>query len=157
MRLPDFDVCAMNPPFTRSVGHNLLFGNLPEAERARMQTKLKHEVARQHLSASITAGLGSVFVALADRHLKDNGRMALVLPRALTSGIAWRRTRDLLNERYCVEYLVVSHEPQHWNFSENTELSEVLVVARKRGQSEAPDDSAVCKCINLCARTPECH
>jgi hypothetical protein len=30
-----------------------------------------------------------------------------------------------------VEYVVVSHDPQRWNFSENTDLSEVLLVARK--------------------------
>jgi len=34
VELPDFDIVIMNPPFTRSVGGNLLFGTLPEEESA---------------------------------------------------------------------------------------------------------------------------
>lgn len=41
---------------------------------------------------------------------------------------------------------MVSHEPRRWNFSENTNLSEVLVIARKREQ--ANEDERV-NCINL--------
>ena len=33
--LPKLDLCVMNPPFTRSVGDNLLFGSRPLAERKR--------------------------------------------------------------------------------------------------------------------------
>ena len=32
--VPPLDLCAMNPPFTRSVGGNLLFGNAPKRQRA---------------------------------------------------------------------------------------------------------------------------
>jgi hypothetical protein len=35
---------VMNPPFVRSVGGNLLFGNLPELDRGVMQDKLKRLV-----------------------------------------------------------------------------------------------------------------
>jgi hypothetical protein len=146
--IPDLDLCAMNPPFTRSVGCNLLFGNLAPAERARLQTKLKRLVKTKNVSASITAGLGSVFAALADRHLKRDGRLCLVLPRALISGVAWKPTRDLIAQKYNLEYLIVSHEPDHWNFSENTSLSEVLTVAHKnKGYRAGPDHRTVC--VNL--------
>ena len=135
--IPDLDLCVMNPPFTRSVGGNLLFGSVPEEERGEMQRRLKAVVRRMRVRANITAGLGSVFVALGDRHVKPGGRIALVLPRALVSGVAWRQTRDLLNDKYHLEYVIVSHDPEHWNFSENTNLSEVLVVARKKvGEAE---------------------
>jgi hypothetical protein len=146
--IPPLDLCAMNPPFTRSVGGNLLFGNLPEAERAKMQAKLKSLVKKGKVPASITAGLGSVFVALADRHLKAGGRLCLVLPRALISGVAWEPTRRLIAYRYNLEYVIVSHEPGHWNFSENTSLSEVLVVAQKRngGNSFFGQDTV---CVNF--------
>ena len=146
--IPPLDLCAMNPPFTRSVGGNLLFGNLPEAERTKMQTKLKSLVKKGKVPASITAGLGSVFVALADRHLKAGGRLCLVLPRALISGVAWEPTRRLIASRYNLEYVIASHEPGHWNFSENTSLSEVLVVAQKRdgGNNFSGHDTV---CVNL--------
>jgi len=145
-RIPDIDLCVMNPPFTRSVGGNLLFGQFPAEERKRMQQRLKSLVRRQNLSANITAGLGSVFIALADRYLKEEGRLALVIPRALLSGVAWEKTRQLLEENYHLEWLIVSHEPDHWNFSENTNLSEVLVIARKR---EHEDKDERVNCVNL--------
>jgi len=145
-RLPKVDLCVMNPPFTRSVGGNLLFGNLPDTERAELQRKLKDIVKRRGLSASITAGLGSVFFALGDQYLKEGGRLAFIVPRALLSGVAWGRTRELIGSGYHLEWIVASHEPNHWNFSENTDLSEVLVVARKR---EAPADEERVTCVNL--------
>jgi hypothetical protein len=140
VRLPTLDLCVMNPPFTRSVGGNLLFGNFPENERQRMQLRLKQIVEREELSASVTVGLGSVFVALADRYLKDQGRIALVLPRSLLSGVEWGKTRQLISEYYHLEYVIVSHEPNHWNFSENTSLSEVMIIAQKRKNRHKSED-----------------
>lgn len=147
-QIPKLDLCVMNPPFTRSVGGNLLFGNLPEQERDLLQTKLKKIVSTQGVSASIIAGLGPVFVALGDRNIKVDGRIALVLPRALLSGVAWKKTRDILAESYHLEYLIVCHEPGHWNFSENTSLSEVLLIARKLNKVQNNGESRVI-CINL--------
>jgi hypothetical protein len=146
--LPETDLFLMNPPFTRSVGDNLLFGNVPEQQRVEMQKELKARVARAQFSASITAGLGSVFVALADKYLKENGRLAFVLPGAMATGIAWEETRRLIQERYHLEYVIVSHEPGRWNFSENTELSELMFIARKLKPGESNDD-LLTKFVNL--------
>lgn len=126
--LPKLDLCAMNPPFVRSVGGNLLFGSLPD-ERGRLQTELKRRV--KQLGASATAGLGSVFVALADLWLKPGGRLAFVLPAALSSGEAWAETRQLIASRYQLETVISSHDAERFNFSENTDLSEILIIARK--------------------------
>lgn len=41
--LPDLDLAIMNPPFTRSVGGNLLFGSLPTAERRKLQAELSRD------------------------------------------------------------------------------------------------------------------
>ena len=132
LSLKNLDLCVMNPPFTRSVGGNLLFGSSPPEERDRMQRALKDLLVEEKVKANATAGLGSVFVALGDSLLSKDGRLALVLPKSVLSGIAWEETRELLESKYEVEYIVVSHEPDHWNFSENTELSEALLVAKKR-------------------------
>ncbi len=131
--LPKLDLCVMNPPFVRSVGGNLLFGSLPD-ERGVLQKDLKKRLT--HLPASATAGLGSVFVALADKHLEVDGRLAFVLPAALASGEAWGPTRQLLAESYHLETVVSSHDAERPNFSENTDLSELLFIARKRGSGE---------------------
>lgn len=135
--VPRLSLCVMNPPFVRSVGGNLLFGS-QKRDRAEMQKELKRLLAPNRgaeVLANITAGLGSVFVAVGDRHLDDGGRMALVVPAALTTGIAWEKTRRLIDRNYELETLVASHHAGRWAFSENTELSEVLVCARKeRGE-----------------------
>ncbi|MBI3873271.1 MAG: hypothetical protein HY304_09370, partial [candidate division Zixibacteria bacterium] len=142
--LPKLDLCVMNPPFTRSVGGNLLFGSLPADERQGMQTELKKLIGRRHVPASITAGLGSVFVAVADPYIRPGGRIALVLPKALLSGVAWQPTRELIQKQYQLDYVIVSHDPLKWNFSESTSLSEVLIVATKLdGDSKHKDRSVV--------------
>jgi hypothetical protein len=146
--LPQLDLCIMNPPFTSSRQPNLLFGSIPGKDRQRMQKRLKRLVREYKVPASITAGLGSVFVAVGDKYLKEGGRLALVLPRALLSGVAWEKTRNFINQHYRLEYVVVSHEANHWNFSENTDLSEVLVVARKFGKKAVGRDTKVV-CVNL--------
>ncbi len=110
-----------------------------------MQTALKRIVADEGIPANITAGLGSVFVALGHLRLAPGGQLALVLPRALLSGVAWKETRRLIGNNYRVEYIVVSHQPGTWNFSENTELSECLIVA----QRSAIQTTTPTKVINL--------
>jgi hypothetical protein len=142
-KVPKLHLCVMNPPFVRSVGGNLLFGSLPD-ERGGLQKELKKRV--KAVGANATAGLGSVFVALADRCLEENGRLAFVLPAALASGEAWGPTRALIAAKYHLETVVASHDAERPNFSENTALSEVLFIARKR---TAKEESGVTTYINL--------
>ncbi|MCM2481829.1 N-6 DNA methylase [Burkholderia glumae] len=136
--VPKLDLCVMNPPFVRSVGGNLLFGSLPD-ERGRLQTELKamiKDAAKRGYPSSATAGLGSVFLALADMQLKVGGRVAFVLPAAVVSGEAWGESRKLIAEKYELEIVVASHDAERPNFSENTDLSEVLFIAKKRAPKE---------------------
>ena len=50
-------------------------------------------------SAHGNAGEGSYFLVLADRKLKANGRLALVLPLSMMSGDAWEKSRELLAKK----------------------------------------------------------
>lgn len=149
--VPMLDLCVMNPPFTRSVGGNLLFGSLPPKERKKAQRRLADLLRNKHkpVLANSTAGLGSVFAAVGDRYVKRGGRLALVLPKALLSGVAWSKTRVLLGSDYQVEDILVSHDPDRWNFSDNTDLSEVLVIARKRTDADLPLAEDRVRCTNL--------
>jgi hypothetical protein len=151
--LPSLDLCVMNPPFVRSVGGNLLFGSMPEKDRKHLQGELARRLRVNNLSASSTAGLGSVFSAVADRHVKDGGRLALVLPAAVMTGVAWNKTRELIEHSYELEVVVSSHDPHRWNFSENTDLSEVLLLARKKRRvtRTSREVSAKTQFINLWA------
>lgn len=139
-KVPKINLCVMNPPFVRSVGGNLLFGSLPD-DRGLLQKELKAQV--RGLSANITAGLGSAFVALADKNMAEGGRLAFVLPAALVSGEAWGPTRKLIAARYHLEMVISSHDADRPNFSENTDLSEVLFIARKRSKKEKADTTYI--------------
>lgn len=150
-KVPKLDLCVMNPPFVRSVGGNLLFGSLPD-ERGLLQKELKKQV--KGISANSTAGLGSVFVALGDCHLKIGGRLAFVLPAALLSGEAWGKTRALIANNYHLEMVVSSHDAEHPNFSENTDLSEILFIAKKRQSKEEAGRTTY---INLWKNTKTIH
>jgi hypothetical protein len=53
--LPTLDLCIMNPPFTSSRQPNLLFGSIPEKDRAAMQKRLKKLIKDNKIQANITA------------------------------------------------------------------------------------------------------
>jgi len=142
--LPSLHICTMNPPFTRSVYGNLLFGGVSEAERGELQERLREVLDESELEANITAGLGSVFVAIADSMMTKDGVLALVLPKAVLAGVSWAPTRSIF-EGYHLQYVICSHEPGNWNFSESTKLSETLLVLAKAQVNE----SAPTKFINL--------
>jgi hypothetical protein len=148
--VPKLDLCVMNPPFTRSVGGNLLFGNIPKVERAKMQAELRRIVRTKGLRAEITAGLGSVFVAIGEPLVKPGGHLALVLPRGVLSGVAWEPTRKLIGAYYTMRYIIVCHEPGKWSLSENTFISECLLIARRRSLSMPADE--LTKVVNLWVR-----
>ena len=129
--LPDLDMAIMNPPFTRSVGGNLLFGSLPQAERQKLQRELKRRLKSKQASA--TAGLGAPFVAAAARKLRPGeGRLALVLPLTVCTGPSWNQTRALIERDFVLDVVIVSHDPTRWNFSDSTDLSEALLIATRR-------------------------
>ena len=129
--LPDLDLAIMNPPFTRSVGGNLLFGSLPTAERRRLQAELSRRLKSRQ--ASSTAGLGAAFVAAAAPKLRPGeGRLALVLPATVCTGPSWRQTRSLIERDFALNLVISSHDPLRWNFSDSTDLSEALLVATRR-------------------------
>ena len=127
-RVPRLDLCVMNPPFVSSRYGNRLFGSLPE-DRPHLQKALRAQAKKIGIRA--TAGLGALFVPLADTHTKPGGRIAFVLPIALASGEAWGAVRKFIAERYHLEVIITSHDPSRPNFSENTDLSELLFIARK--------------------------
>lgn len=136
-KLPPLDLAIMNPPFTRSVSGNLLFGSLPKAERRKLQDELARRIRERQASA--TAGLGAPFVAAAAPKLRPGeGRLALVLPITVCTGPSWTQTRRIIEQDFSLDLVIASHDPQRWNFSDSTDLSEVLLVATRRPLNGAP-------------------
>ena len=136
--LPELDLAIMNPPFTRSVGGNLLFGSLPTAERRRLQKELSDRLKSRQASA--TAGLGAAFVAAASPKLRPGeGRLALVLPATVCTGPSWAQTRALIERDFDLDVVITSHDPLRWNFSDSTDLSEALLIATRRAEGETSE------------------
>lgn len=145
--LPNLDLAIMNPPFTRSVVGNKLFGNRPPADRRRLQDELARRLREQQASA--TAGLGAAFVAaVAPRLRPGEGRIALVLPATVCTGPAWTQTRELIEQEFVLDMVITSHDPLRWNFSDSTDLSEVLIIATRRRKPKTTNGRSA-RFINL--------
>ncbi len=145
-----YDLIIMNPPFARSSGEvNLLFGSVTDEKlRQSMLQRLAEILSDCRATGIGHAGLGAVFVYLSDKHVKPGGRIAFVLPRNLLSGVSWEKVRRLLikttqltawpSAGFHLEHVMVSVERHGYNFSENTDLSECMFVARKLREGEEP-------------------
>ena len=131
--LPDLDLAIMNPPFTRSVGRQSAVRQPPAAGGAAQAAEAELSRRLKSRQASATAGLGAAFVAAAAPKLRPGeGRLALVLPVTLCTGPSWQQTRALIERDFTLDMVVASHDPQRWNFSDSTDLSEALLIATRR-------------------------
>ena len=118
-KLEKLDAVLMNPPFTRKqlIGKDyrkLLTSHFPDYAA--------YESKEQSLFG--------YFVFLADRFLKPGGRMGFVLPATSIRQMSSEGMRQLVRDRYDLEYLILSGH--RMAFSEDAMFNEVLLVARKR-------------------------
>jgi hypothetical protein len=138
MKMPRPNLVIMNPPFARTgnVGHSMLLGHLPPSEREPLLQELRNygQKIKSSLGGPVgKGGLAPMFVWLADRCLAAEGRMALVLPRVCMSGYSWEPIRKMLTANYMINHILVSYDPSsNWAWSENTVLSEILLVCTKK-------------------------
>jgi hypothetical protein len=143
--IPDatFDVLVMNPPFTRSTGHEAKKIGVPQPmfaafsstkEEQKLMAKATKRLT-EGTSAHGNAGEASIFLVLADRKVKPSGMLALVMPLSLLSGEAWEESRKMLAKSYSDLVLVsiAGHSDDEMSFSADTGMGEALVVGRKMG------------------------
>lgn len=116
----------MNPPFTRD---SLRYDHLGEGEEKAV--KARERELFQNTAAHRSGGSG-MFMLLADRLTEeDKGTIAAILPTVWLGGPAGRRVWEYLLQRFHLETVVVSHDPERMWFSENTNISESLFVLRR--------------------------
>lgn len=143
LSLPDssFDVAIMNPPFTRATGHEGTKIGVPNPIFAAFKSDKEEQqlmgAAMKRLttgtSAHGNAGEASMFLALADRKLRSQGMLALVMPLSLMSGDAWEDSRALIAKNYSDLVLVsiAGADNEDMSFSADTGMGESLVVGCK--------------------------
>jgi hypothetical protein len=131
----------MNPPFTRSTGHEGKKIGIPRPMFAAFRSTEEEQRLMSQATARLTAGTSahgnageaSIFLVLADRKLKPNGTLALVMPVSLMSGDAWEASRALLAKNYTDLILIsiAGAASADMSFSADTDMGECLVIGCK--------------------------
>ena len=139
------DLVIMNPPFTAD---HLRHKQLGKAEKTligrREQTIFKQVGASDVVDLT---GNSAGFAVLGEHLLRRHrGALALVMPAMIPTAPSGAGLRRFLAARFHVETIVCSHDPGRIFFSENTTISEVLIVCRPRLR---PEESRPTRVINL--------
>jgi len=101
------------------------------------------------------AGLPTNFVDLAHRKLRPGGVLALITPVAVVTGDGWEKTRALLAKHYeniDVVTMASMESSSARAFSNDTNMAEAVIIATKRQQSAADDESKRCHARYICLR-----
>lgn len=141
---PSVDLVICNPPYTRrgsDSGHEEALARifaLPERD-TQSQSRIARRTSEllRGTPANQMAGHGTSFIVLADRLLNPGGRIALVLPVTALAGEAWSEARQMLSSRYQIEFVVSSHDAELRSMSHDTDIAEILLVARRLAEGEA--------------------
>ena len=145
----------MNPPFTTPTNHaadharpgNPAFAafNTTQVEQKAMSDKVKRLSVGTISDGN--AGLGTQFTAIANNMVKPGGHIALILPLSSMLGgsdspsaRSWLKLRGLLAEKFndIVVVSIAQNKDIDSSFSADTDMSEVIVVARSLRIRERP-------------------
>jgi hypothetical protein len=111
----------MNPPFTRQESI-LSFGGTYK-ERLKDRFPSRREVIDERMSYC------SYFLLLADELLGKGGRIAAVLPASILRKDSDKKLRKMLLDEYWIHFVLIRQDAM--NFSEETVLHEILLIAEK--------------------------
>lgn len=132
-----FHMAIMNPPFTRnSKRHHHFPKKIKDALHLREQ-QLYEGTDIQHTSNS------SGFVVLAEKYLDTNGRIAVVLPTAFSTGASALDLRIYLAEKFHIQYIIISYDPKRIFHSGNTSIGEMLLVLKRKREGKTPPTNVI--------------
>ena len=120
------DLVIMNPPFTRvSLRHD----QFTSAEEEKLREREKYMFGKGPVDLSHNGG---AFLYLAESIVKnDKGGVAAVLPLVGATNYSTQGIRRHLAEKFHIETIVTSHDPERIYFSENTDIGEMLLICRR--------------------------
>lgn len=121
IRLGKADVVIMNPPFTRQ---ETIADFTPQ-----YKSTLEDRFSRYKELINRRMSYCSYFILLADEFIKKGGKIAAVLPSTILVKESDLGIRRLLYDNYCLRYIVAREDAL--NFSDSTNLREILLVAKK--------------------------
>lgn len=149
--MPQFsqDLVIMNPPFTRSGsdwdGHRGQTYQTKQFHGLRIDRGTQSKMSKlaseygKGTCAHGYAGIASWFVALADRMVKYDGKIALVLPMTSLQGSSWRKVRQTLAKNYddVIVITIATAKQEDQSFSADTGMAETLVVGRRSSKGNS--------------------
>ena len=133
----EMDIVSINPPFSKNADANSRAGKAHFKGRAHsdedekfMQEALREKNIRV---GNGNQGLGSYFVDMADRKLKNGGVMGFILLSTILTGTSGRKVRKMLSEEYhdVIVVTIAGVQGHASAFSSDTSLAECIVVANK--------------------------
>ena len=141
--IPDasFDLIIMNPPFTRNTNKEGAYANtfagafaaFNASDKDQREMSKRMSILKRETCYHGHAGMASAFAALANRKLKRDGVLALVLPMSAASGFSWQGFRRMLATDYTdLTVLSIAAYGKDISFSSDTGMADCLVIARKR-------------------------
>ena len=142
-----FDMVIMNPPFTRATNHEGEHENVPNPMFAAFGSSAEEQKAMSAAARKLTkgtiahgnAGEASIFLALADRKLAEDGMLAMVMPLTLLTGSSWQKCRTRLAEAYenLILVTIAGSDSKSMSFSADTGMAECLVVGKRNGKRQS--------------------
>ena len=140
-----YDIVIMNPPFTADWKRHDQLGN-------RVEKLVKdREVSLFEGTPATAQSNCTMFVVLGEKLLEDQGStLAFVCPLTITTAPNMMSVWKKLWQNWRLEYLVSAPDPQRFAFSENTNISEMLMVFRRKNHNMPSADA---KFVRL-ARNP---
>ena len=145
----NLDVVVMNPPFTNNEKRGEKFGD-EVRDAMRVREKELVEIVKQsdiHAASLINPNsISTFFTPLADKLIRSpDGSFSKILPTTGLIGTIGKQERAFITSRFDVDVVVTSHDPNRPNFSENTTITESLLICRRKGHRKRKN----AKFINL--------
>ena len=121
----------MNPPFAVGQDGNTSFSFLDSKEdEAEMKKAYAKRGAKHGFGSGSGAGPG--FLQLAAKRVARGGRFGTIIGVALgTGGKAYGRARRNLSRYFDIDTVIISRDPRRINFSDSTNLNELMVVGTR--------------------------
>jgi len=139
----NFDVVLMNPPFSRKQ-------NITKELRTELKERFKD------YSSYITAeqNYNVYFVYLADRFLKKDGKIAMVLPATMLKQKSSKLFRKFIIKNYSVDFIILNEFRSA--FSEDTSFRDMLFIATKK-DNNSKQNPAVLTMLKVLPSIDNCN
>lgn len=128
MNLNHVDVVIMNPPYSRQES----IARFADGYKNRLRDRFSRRDNRGQIHGKMS--FCSYFFFLADKFLEEGGRIAAVVPASTLNKTTDSGVRQMLIEEYNIKHIIARSDAP--NFSEDTDLREILIVAEKQQESE---------------------